>query len=119
MKEEPRTVTFEELQERLRKRIELLRSKRHADAAASTAKVAKDWQTGKKIDSQKRSRKNKSLEDPIEADRSPSKRPKRESKSTVVCLLFHNKACCLPCPCCQLKYYGKNPLVGLSIYVLS
>jgi len=83
--EKPRTVTYEELRDRLHKRIEMLRAKRHADQAASTAKVAKEWQNQKKNDSLKRNRKSKAL-DPEAGDgdvAGPSaKRPKLEAKES-------------------------------------
>lgn len=79
----PRTVTYEELRDRLHKRIEMLRAKRHADQAASTAKSAKEWQNQKKSDSLKRNRKSKAV-DPEAADGetglSAAKRPKLETK---------------------------------------
>jgi hypothetical protein len=68
-KAENRTVTYEELRERLHKRLELLRAKRHADAA----KTAREWQTEKKQDAQKRSLKRKAKEDPIAMDTPPTK----------------------------------------------
>lgn len=55
---ESRASTYEELRERLKKRIEMLRAKRNADAAAAAAKNAKNWQNQKKLDSQKRKRKS-------------------------------------------------------------
>lgn len=83
--EEQRTVTFEELREKLHKRIELLRSKRHADAAASTAKSAKDLQTEKTKDSEKRNRKSKVPEE--DGLKPPSaKRPKLQAKADMVYL---------------------------------
>lgn len=81
--QKPRTVTYEELRDRLHKRIEMLRAKRHADQAASTAKVAKEWQTQKKNDSLKRNRKSKAV-DPESTDGEmaapAAKRPKLEAK---------------------------------------
>ena len=98
--EEQRTVTIEELREKLHKRIELLRSKRHADTAASTAKSAKDWQTEKKKDSQKRNRKSKvPEEDGVKAPL--AKRPKLQAKAAMVylhCLVCSSLAC-VPCYC--------------------
>jgi hypothetical protein len=49
--------------------LELLRAKRHADAA----KTAREWQTEKKQDAQKRSLKRKAKEDPIAMDTPPTK----------------------------------------------
>ena len=76
-------MTYEELKERLHKRIEMLRAKRHADQAASTAKVAKEWQNQKKNDSLKRNRKSKAL-DPEAAEGEtpvpPAKRAKLDAK---------------------------------------
>lgn len=88
--EEQRTVTIDELREKLHKRIELLRSKRHADTAASTAKSAKDWQTEKKRD-----RKSKVPEE--DGVKAPSaKRPKLQAKAAMVylhCLVCSSLAC--------------------------
>jgi len=79
-------VTYEELRDRLHKRIEVLRAKRHADEAASTAKVAKEWQNQKKNDSLKRNRKSKAV-DPEAGDSDISgptaKRPKLEAKQVM------------------------------------
>ncbi|KAH7316101.1 hypothetical protein KP509_21G078600 [Ceratopteris richardii] len=53
-----RATTYEELRERLRKRMEELRAKRNADAAAATARKARNWKDEKKKQnarSQKRS----------------------------------------------------------------
>lgn len=49
-----RAVTREQLVERLHKRIELLRAKRHADEVAATAKKSQTWQAEKKKESKKR-----------------------------------------------------------------
>lgn len=85
--DKPRTVTYEELRDRLHKRIEMLRAKRHADEAASTVKVAKDRQNQKKNDSLKRNRKSKAA-DPEAADgelEAPAaKRSKLETKAALV-----------------------------------
>lgn len=51
-----RAATYEELRERLHKRMELLRAKRNADAAADTARKARTWKNEKKRNSQKRKR---------------------------------------------------------------
>lgn len=64
---ESRASTYEELRERLHKRIEMLRTKRNADAAADAAKKARNWQNEKKLDSQKRKRKNASARENAEA----------------------------------------------------
>ncbi|MCO5608714.1 hypothetical protein L7F22_062929 [Adiantum nelumboides] len=53
---ESRAATYEELRERLHKRMELLRAKRNADAAAATAKKARSWKNENKQSSQKRKR---------------------------------------------------------------
>lgn len=81
--DKPRTVTYEELRDRLHKRIEMLRAKRHADQAASTAKVAKEWQNQKKNDSLKRNRKSKAVDPELgdgEIAGATAKRPKLEAK---------------------------------------
>ncbi|KAJ7523679.1 hypothetical protein O6H91_18G058100 [Diphasiastrum complanatum] len=52
-----RAVTYEELQEKLRKRIEMLRAKRHADISAAAAKSARSWQDQKKKEAQQQKRK--------------------------------------------------------------
>ena len=77
-------MTYEELRDRLHKRIEMLRAKRHADQAASTAKVAKEWQNQKKNDSLKRNRKSKALDPDASTDGETTapaaKRPKLDAK---------------------------------------
>lgn len=84
--DKPRTVTYEELRDRLHKRIEMLRAKRHADQAACTVKVAKEWQNQKKNDSLKRNRKSKAV-DPEAADGEiaapAAKRPKLDAKQAT------------------------------------
>ena len=56
---ESRVSSYEELKERLRKRMEMLRAKRNADAALKTAKNAQKWRNETKKSSQNQSRKRK------------------------------------------------------------
>lgn len=65
---ESRASTYEELRERLHKRMEILRAKRNADAAVATARNAQSWQNKKKLDSQNRKRKRSSGELNAEAN---------------------------------------------------
>ncbi|KAG0621031.1 hypothetical protein M758_4G262800 [Ceratodon purpureus] len=84
--DKPRTVTYEELRDRLHKRIEMLRAKRHADEAASTVKVAKDWQNQKKNDSLKLNRKSKAADPEAtygEMGAPTAKRPKLGAKAAL------------------------------------
>lgn len=53
---ESRASTYEELRERLHKRMEILRAKRNADAAVATAKNARSWKNEKKHNPQNRKR---------------------------------------------------------------
>ena len=58
---ESRVSSYEELKERLRKRMEMLRAKRNADAAVTAAKNAQNWKNEKKksFQNQNQNRKRK------------------------------------------------------------
>eukprot|EP00250_Pteridium_aquilinum_P014205 c21845_g1_i1 orf=716-1774(-) len=76
---ESRASTYEELRERLHKRLENLRAKRNADAAVATAKNARIWKNEKKLNSQSRKRNISSAGLDAKADvaRSMAKRSKQ------------------------------------------
>jgi hypothetical protein len=56
---ESRVSSYEELKERLRKRMEMLRAKRNADTALKTAKNAQNWRNEAKKNFQNQNRKRK------------------------------------------------------------
>ena len=80
---ESRVSSYEELKERLRKRMEMLRAKRNADAAVIAAKNAQTWKNEKKSSFQNQNRKRKAtFSEPDMEENGGAKHSKQATQSS-------------------------------------